>query len=103
MDNQGNSVALSNIDFYFDGEYLVGMVFAYGQTALQRSIGICEGTSACMSLARGEEVVAIDMLIAVRQFEGSIVVVSELLILARQFLCHHHYDHRFCSRNGEAS
>lgn len=103
MDCQGNSIALSNIDFFFDGEYLVGMVFGYGQTALQRSIGICEGASACMNLAGREEVVAIDMLRAVSRFESSIVVVSELLILARQFLCYHHYDHRFYSRNGEAS
>lgn len=82
MDNQGNSVALSNIDFFFDGEYLVGMVFGYGQAALQRSIGVCEGASACMSLAGKEEVVAIDMLRAVSRSDSSIVVVSELLILA---------------------
>lgn len=78
VDNQGNSTALSNIDFFFDGEYLVGLVFGYGPTAIRRSIGICEGARASMSLVVGEEIVAIDMLEAVTQMEDSIVVVSVL-------------------------
>lgn len=78
VDNRGNSVLLSQIDFFLGSRLLVGLSFSYAGMATQKSIGALEGEKVSLSLQQDEKILAIDMNQpgVVRDPRGMLVMVS---------------------------
>ena len=83
VDRKAYVVSLSRIDFFFNEGILVGLSFGYPGTAMQRSMGICEGIRSSLFLRQHEKVLAIDMDCPSRVTTagGAFVVVSSLPVV----------------------